>query len=234
MRVIAAVDIMGRSVVRLVKGDPANKVVYSSDPVETAKKWEAAGADMLHVVDLDAAFQTGSSNAEIVKRIAAEAVKIPVEVAGGIRTTEAAEDMLSKASRAVLGTMAYSEQEAVNKLVKKYPGRIIISIDQKGGNVMVKGWKESANIKVRDAIAQFRAMGIDEFLLTSIERDGTLEGPDVQMLAEAAKSARIIASGGIASIEDVIRVRSAGCSSVILGKAMYDGKVSIERAKAVA
>lgn len=234
MRVIAAVDIMGRSVVRLVKGDPANKVVYSSDPVETAKKWEAAGADMLHVVDLDAAFQTGSSNAEIVKRIAAEAVRIPVEVAGGIRTTEAAEDMLSKASRAVLGTMAYSEQEAVNKLVKKYPGRIIISIDQKGGNVMVKGWKESANIKVRDAIAQFRAMGIDEFLLTSIERDGTLEGPDVQTLAEAAKSTRIIASGGIASIGDVIRVRSAGCTSVILGKAMYDGKVSIERAKAVA
>jgi phosphoribosylformimino-5-aminoimidazole carboxamide ribotide isomerase len=234
MRVIAAVDIMGRSVVRLVKGDPANKVVYSSDPVETAKKWEAAGADMLHVVDLDAAFQTGSSNAEIVKRIAAEAVKIPVEVAGGIRTTEAAEDMLSRASRAVLGTMAYSEQEAVNKLVKKYPGRIIISIDQKGGNVMVKGWKESANIKVGDAIAQFRAMGIDEFLLTSIERDGTLEGPDVQTLAEAAKSARIIASGGIASIGDVIRVRSAGCTSVILGKAMYDGKVSIERAKAVA
>jgi phosphoribosylformimino-5-aminoimidazole carboxamide ribotide isomerase len=234
MRVIAAVDIMGRSVVRLVKGDPANKVVYSSDPVETAKKWEAAGADMLHVIDLDAAFQTGSSNAEIVKRIAVEAVKIPVEVAGGIRTTEAAEDMLSKASRAVLGTMAYSEQEAVNKLVKKYPGRIIISIDQKGGNVMVKGWKESANIKVGDAIAQFRAMGIDEFLLTSIERDGTLEGPDVQTLAEAAKSARIIASGGIASIEDVIRVRSAGCSSVILGKAMYEGKVSIERAKAVA
>jgi phosphoribosylformimino-5-aminoimidazole carboxamide ribotide isomerase len=234
MRVIAAVDIMGRSVVRLVKGDPANKVVYSSDPVETAKKWEAAGADMLHVVDLDAAFQTGSSNAEIVKRIAAEAVKIPVEVAGGIRTTEAAEDMLSKASMAVLGTMAYSEQEAVNKLVKKYPGRIIISIDQKEGDVMVKGWKESANIKVGDAIAQFRAMGIDEFLLTSIERDGTLEGPDVQTLAEAAKSARIIASGGIASIEDVIRVRSAGCSSVILGKAMYDGKVSIERAKAVA
>jgi phosphoribosylformimino-5-aminoimidazole carboxamide ribotide isomerase len=234
MRIIAAVDIMGRSVVRLVKGDPANKVVYSSDPVETAKKWEAAGADMLHVVDLDAAFQTGSSNAEIVKRIAAEAVKIPVEVAGGIRTTEAAEDMLSKASRAVLGTMAYSEQEAVDKLVKKYPGRIIISIDQKGGNVMVKGWKESTNIKVGDAIAQFRAMGIDEFLLTSIERDGTLEGPDVQTLAEAAKSARIIASGGIASIGDVIRVRSAGCTSVILGKAMYDGKVSIERAKAVA
>lgn len=233
MKVIAAVDIMGGSVVRLVKGDPANKIVYSSDPVETAKKWEAAGADMLHVVDLDAAFSSGS-NSEVVARIAS-AVKIPVEVAGGIRSQEAAEDMLSKASRVVIGTMAYSDSEAVRKLAKKNPGRIIISIDQKDGVVMVKGWKESAGTKVGDAISQFMAMGIDEFLLTSIDRDGTLQGPDVQTLAEAVKSgARIIASGGIASVEDVVRVRSAGCSSVILGKAMYDGKVSVERARAVA
>ncbi len=233
MKVIAAVDIMGGSVVRLVKGDPANKVVYSTDPVETAKKWEAAGADMLHVVDLDAAFSTGS-NSEVVARIAS-AVKTPVEVAGGIRSQEAAEDMLAKAAKVVIGTMAYRDQETVKKLAKKNPGRIIISIDQKEGVVMVKGWKESAGTKVADAISQFMAMGIDEFLLTSIERDGTLQGPDVQTLAEAVKSgARIIASGGIASVEDVIRVRSVGCSSVILGKAMYDGKISIDRAKAMA
>jgi phosphoribosylformimino-5-aminoimidazole carboxamide ribotide isomerase len=100
---------------------------------------------------------------------------------------------------------------------------------------MVKGWKESAGVKVADAISQFKAMGIEEFLLTSIERDGTLQGPDVQTLADAAKSGtKIIASGGISSIEDIIRVKSVGCSSVILGKALYDGKVSIERAKAVA
>jgi phosphoribosylformimino-5-aminoimidazole carboxamide ribotide isomerase len=232
MKVIAAVDIMGGSVVRLVKGDPANKTVYGSDPVEMAKKWESAGADMMHIVDLDAAFGSGS-NLGIAVSIAA-AVKIPVEVAGGIRTLEKAEEMLAKASRVVLGTMAYSDQEAVRKLAKKNPGRIVVSIDQIDGKVMVKGWKESTGTSVADAISQFSSMGIDEFLLTSIERDGMLQGPDIRTLAEAAKSARIIASGGIASIEDIVKVRSAGCSSVILGKAMYDGKMSIERVKALA
>jgi phosphoribosylformimino-5-aminoimidazole carboxamide ribotide isomerase len=233
MKLIAAVDIMGGSVVRLVKGDPANKIVYGSDPVQTAKKWEAAGADMLHIVDLDAALSTGS-NSEAVTKIA-EAVRIPVQIAGGIRSQEAAQSALAKGSRVVLGTMAYSDHDAVKRLAKQNPGKIVISIDQMNGNVMVKGWKESAGVKVADAISQFKAMGIEELLLTSIERDGTLQGPDVQTLADAARSgARIIASGGISSIEDIIRVKSAGCSSVILGKALYDGKVSIERAKAVA
>jgi phosphoribosylformimino-5-aminoimidazole carboxamide ribotide isomerase len=232
MKVIAAVDIMGGSVVRLIKGDPANKTVYSSDPVETAKKWEAAGADMLHIVDLDAAFGNGN-NVELVAKIA-EVVKVSVQVAGGIRSPEKAEEMLTKASRVVIGTMAYSEPEAVRKLAKKNPGRIIISIDQVDGNVMVKGWKESTGTKVADAISQFSAMGVDEFLLTSVERDGTLQGPDIMTLAEAARSARIIASGGIASLEDIVKVRNAGCSSVILGKAIYDGRVSIERVKALA
>ena len=232
MKVIAAVDIMDGSVVRLLKGDPANKIVYNSDPVETAKKWEAAGADMLHIVDLDAAFANGN-NAELTAKIAG-AVKIPVQVAGGIRSPEKAEEMLSKAARVVLGTMAYSEPETVRKLAKKNPGRIVISIDQAGGKVMIKGWKESTGTIVADAISQFASMGIDEFLLTSIERDGTLQGPDVRTLADAAASARIIASGGIASVQDIVKVRSAGCSSVILGKAMYDGKVSIEKVKALA
>ncbi len=232
MKVIAAVDIMGGNVVRLVRGDPANKTVYSSDPVGTAKKWEASGADMLHLVDLDAALANGD-NADLTTKIAG-AIKIPVQVAGGIRTTEKAEEMLSRASRVVLGTMAFHEPEELRKLAKKNLGRIVISIDQAGGKVMVKGWKESTGTKVADAISQFANMGVDEFLLTSIERDGTLQGPDVSTLADAAVSARIIASGGISSLEDIVKVRSAGCSSVILGKAIYDGRVSIERVKALA
>jgi phosphoribosylformimino-5-aminoimidazole carboxamide ribotide isomerase len=232
MKVIAAVDIMGGSVVRLVKGDPANKTVYSSDPIETAKKWEAAGADMLHIVDLDAAFSAGS-NVEVIANIA-DAVKIPVQVAGGIRSLEKAEEMLVRASRVVIGTMAYSEPETVKKLAKKEPGKIVVSVDQVDGKVMVKGWKESTGTKVGDAISQFSEAGVSEFLLTSVERDGTMQGPDVRTLAEAARSARIIASGGIASLEDIVKVRSAGCSSVILGKAIYDGKVSIEKVKALA
>ena len=233
MKVIAAIDIMEGNVVRLVKGNAANKVIYSSDPVETAKKWETDGADMLHIVDLDAAFSTGS-NSELISRIA-NAVKVEVQVAGGVRTLEAADVMLAKAAKVVIGTMAYSDQESIKKLAKKNADRVVISIDQKDGVVMVKGWKESTGIKVTDAISRFMAIGIDEFLLTSVEHDGTLKGPDMHAIAEAVKSgARIIASGGIARVEDIVKVKSAGCSSVILGKAMYDGKISIGIAKAVA
>ena len=232
MKVIAAVDIMGGSVVRLVKGNPANKVEYSNDPVETAKKWETVGADMLHVVDLDAAFSTGN-NSELIAKIS-EAVRIPLQIGGGVRSLEKAEEMLSMASRVVIGTMAYREPEVIRKLVKKNAGRVAISVDQMDKMVMVKGWKESTGTTVAEAISQFLAIGVDEFLLTSIDRDGTLQGPDLKTLADAAMTARIIASGGISSIEDVIKIRSAGCSSVIIGKAMYDGKVSIEKVKAVA
>lgn len=232
MKVIAAVDIMGGSVVRLVRGNPDDKVEYSNDPVETARKWESVGADMLHIVDLDAAFSTGS-NSELIARIS-QAVRIPLQIAGGIRSLERAEEMLSMASRVVIGTLAYREPEVVRKLVKKNADRVTISVDQIDGMVMVKGWKESTGTTVADAISQFLAIGVDEFLLTSIDRDGTLQGPDIKTLADAAVFARIIASGGISSIEDVIKIRSAGCSSVIIGKAMYDGKVSIQKVKALA
>jgi phosphoribosylformimino-5-aminoimidazole carboxamide ribotide isomerase len=231
MKVIAAVDIMGGSVVRLIKGNPADKVQYSNDPVETAKKWATVGADILHIVDLDAAFSIGN-NSELIAKIS-KAVRIPLQIAGGIRSIEKAEDMLSMASRIVIGTLAYREPEVIRKLVKKNTGRIIISVDQMNGMVMVKGWKESAGITVADAISRFLAMGVNEFLLTSIDRDGTLQGPDIKTLADAAISARIIASGGISSIEDAIRTRNVGCSSVIIGKAMYEGKVSIEKVKAI-
>jgi phosphoribosylformimino-5-aminoimidazole carboxamide ribotide isomerase len=232
MKVLAAVDIMGGSVVRLIRGNPDDKVEYSNDPVETARKWESVGADMLHIVDLDAAFSTGS-NSELIAKIS-QAVRIPLQIAGGIRSLEKAEEMLSMASRVVIGTMAYREPEVVRKLVKKNADRVTISVDQMDGMVMVKGWKESTGTTVADAISQFLAIGVDEFLLTSIDRDGTLQGPDIKTLADAAVSARIIASGGISSIEDVIKIRSAGCSSVIIGKAMYDGKVSIQKVKALA
>jgi phosphoribosylformimino-5-aminoimidazole carboxamide ribotide isomerase len=232
MRVIAAVDIMGGSVVRLVRGNPDDKVEYSNDPVETARKWESVGADMLHIVDLDAVFSTGS-NSELIAKIS-QAVRIPLQIAGGIRSLEKAEEILSMASRVVIGTMAYREPEVIRKLVKKNADRVTISVDQIDGMVMVKGWKESTGTTVTDAISQFLAIGVDEFLLTSIDRDGTLQGPDIKTLADASVSARIIASGGISSIEDVIKIRSTGCSSVIIGKAMYDGKVSIQKVKAVA
>jgi phosphoribosylformimino-5-aminoimidazole carboxamide ribotide isomerase len=235
MHVIPAVDIMDGNVVRLVKGNPANKVVYGNDPVETAKKWERAGADLLHVVDLDATLRTGRKNAEFVSRII-DAVKIPVEVAGGIRSIPAVNEMLQKnAAKVVLGTMAYKNPESIRKLAKKNQNKIVVSLDQNNGDVMIDGWRETTGSGVIDSMVFFMDMGIKEFLLTSVNRDGMMNGPDITMLSSAARltSANIIASGGISSIEDAIKVRNIGCSAVILGKALYEGKISIEKVKAI-
>jgi phosphoribosylformimino-5-aminoimidazole carboxamide ribotide isomerase len=236
MYVIPAVDIMDGNVVRLVKGNPADKVVYGNDPVETAKKWENAGADLLHVVDLDATLRTGRKNAEYISMII-DAVKIPVEVAGGIRSIPAVNQMFKKnAAKVVLGTMAYKNPESIRKLAKKNQNKIIVSLDQNNGNVMIDGWRETTGSSVIDSMAFFMDMGIREFLLTSVNRDGTMNGPDITMLSSAASSftsANIIASGGISSVEDAIKVRNVGCSAVILGKALYEGKLSVEKVKAI-
>lgn len=236
MKVIPSIDLMNGNVVRLVRGDPANKVVYSDNPIETARKWEAAGADMLHVVDLDATLRTGINNNEIVFKII-DSVKIPVQVAGGIRSINAINEMLNKnAAKVVLGTIAYKEPDSIRQIAKKKIEKLVISIDQNNGRVMIDGWREASSYGIVDAINLFMSMGIREFLLTSIDRDGTLNGPDVMTLSLASSFANslIIASGGISSLEDIIRVRSAGCYSVILGKAVYEGKISIERVKAIA
>jgi phosphoribosylformimino-5-aminoimidazole carboxamide ribotide isomerase len=236
MKVIPSIDLMNGNVVRLVRGDPANKVVYSDNPIETARKWEAAGADMLHVVDLDATLRTGINNNEIVFKII-DSVKIPVQVAGGIRSINAINEMLNKnAAKVVLGTIAYKEPDSIRQIAKKKVEKLVISIDQNNGRVMIDGWREASSYGIVDAINLFMSMGIREFLLTSIDRDGTLNGPDVTTLSLASSFANslIIASGGISSLEDIIRVRSAGCCSVILGKAVYEGKISIGRVKAIA
>jgi phosphoribosylformimino-5-aminoimidazole carboxamide ribotide isomerase len=235
MRVIPAVDIMDGNVVRLVKGNPTDKVIYGNNPVETAKKWEKAGADMLHVVDLDATLRTGRNNTEIVSRII-EAVGIPVQVAGGIRSIPDVKEMFRKnAAKVVLGTMAYKNPDSVRQLAKKNQNKIVVSLDQNNGMVMVDGWRETTGSGVIDSIIFFMNFGINEFLLTSVDRDGMLNGPDIPTLSSAVSftSANIIASGGISSIEDAIKVRSIGCSAVILGKALYEGKLSVERVKAI-
>jgi phosphoribosylformimino-5-aminoimidazole carboxamide ribotide isomerase len=236
MKVIPAIDIMCGSVVRLIRGNPANKIVYSNNAVEMAMKWKAAGADMLHVVDLDATLRTGMNNIEIITKLIND-VNIPVEVAGGIRSIDAVNEMFSRnAARVVLGTMAYKEPKSIRWLATKKADKIIISIDQFNGRVMIDGWQEAGGSGVDDALKLFLAMGIKEFLLTSIDKDGTLAGPDILALSHACSfpGAKIIASGGISSLEDTIRVRSAGCTSVILGRALYDGKVSMEKVKVIA
>jgi len=235
MLVIPAIDLLDGNVVRLVRGNPDNKVIYGSDPVQIAKKWEIAGADMLHVVDLDATLRTGRKNIEIVSTII-NAVKIPVEVAGGIRSVPLVKEFFSKnAAKVVIGTMAYKNPDSVKQIAKKNQDRIVISLDQYNGTIMVDGWRETTGSRVIDSLMFFMSMGVKEFLLTSVDRDGTMTGPDIPTLSSAASvtSAKIIASGGISSIEDAIKVKNVGCSGVILGKALYEGKINVERVKAI-
>ena len=236
MKVLAAIDIMNGDVVRLTKGDQSTKKVYSNDPVQVAKKWAKYGADMLHIVDLDAAFGNESSNLSIISEIL-HSVNIPIQIGGGIRNTEIFEKIVKMGfSKIVVGTMAYRNVNELRLLSKNYGDKIVISLDEINGKVMIEGWKSSSDYKVEDAINKFNKLGISNFLLTSIIKDGTLSGPDIVTLnrINTDRKSKIIASGGISSLVDVLRVRSIGCDSVILGKALYEERLDIKKVKAIA
>lgn len=236
MKVLAAIDIMNGDVVRLTKGDQLTKKVYSNDPVQVAKKWTKDGADMLHIVDLDAAFGNESSNLSIISEIL-DSVNIPIQIGGGIRNTEIFEKIVKMGfSKIVVGTMAYRNVNELCLLSKNYGDKIVISLDEINGKVMIEGWKSSSDYKVEDAINKFNKLGISNFLLTSIIKDGTLSGPDIVTLnsINTDRKSKIIASGGISSLVDVLRVRSIGCDSVILGKALYEERLDIKKVKAIA
>jgi len=234
LKVIPAIDLLDGKVVRLMKGDPGNKVVYSNEPISMAKKWESEGADALHIVDLDATLTRGS-NISIIRKII-ESIDIPVQIAGGIRSLEATKELLNDADRIVLGTLAYNEPKSIERVTKEFgDDRIVIAIDQINGMVMIDGWRKSTGMNVLDAIEKFKQLGARYFLLTSIERDGTLSGPDIDMLSKACKTGvNVIASGGISRNEDIARVKQTGAYAVILGKALYDGKVNIRSVKEMA
>lgn len=235
MKVIPAIDIMDNKVVRLVKGDPNNKTVYSSDPIEMAKKWEKAGADMLHVVDLDATLGRGS-NLQTIKKIT-ESVSIPIESAGGLRTKEIIENALQFSSKVVLGTIAFKNKEIMEEVSKKFgKERIVISADQMEGKIVISGWTESTGIQLIEGIESFVKLGYSQFLITTVERDGTLHGPDLNSLQKACnlQNVNIIASGGISNLHDIVNVKKCGAYGVILGKALYDGKISVEEVKTLA
>jgi phosphoribosylformimino-5-aminoimidazole carboxamide ribotide isomerase len=236
MKVLAAIDIMNGEVVRLTKGDQSTKKVYSKDPVQVAKKWEKDGADMLHIVDLDAAFGSATNNLPIISDIL-HAVNIRVQIGGGIRDTDTFERIAKMGfSRIVVGTMAYRNEDELRSLSKNYSDKIVISLDEINGKVMIEGWKSSSDYTIDDAISKFNKFGIYNFLLTSIIKDGTLSGPDIVTLnsINTDRKSKIIASGGISNLLDVLRVRAIGCDSVILGKALYEERLEIKKVKAVA
>ena len=232
MKIIPAIDLMEGKVVRLYKGDPNKKTIYSDNPLEIAKKWEAAGADMIHLVDLDATLGIGS-NFEVLRNVA-KSVKIPVQVAGGLRNEKIIENTLEFAQRAVIGTLAFKDKTALDKLLTVHgKKKLVISVDHNDGLIVVNGWQETTKISLMDAVNEFVEMGFSEYLSTNISRDGTLQGPDLEPLQEINEinNVNLIVSGGISNIEDVMKVKELNPFGVILGKALYENQISIEEAK---
>ena len=239
MKIIPAIDLMGGKVVRLYKGDPNNKTIYSDTPIEIAKKWESAGADILHIVDLDATLGSGE-NLELIQEISKN-VSIPLQVAGGLRNEEKISKVLDFASRAVIGTIAIqlkeSEQDKIlSDFIQTFGNeRIVISIDHMDGKIVTHGWQTNTGIDLYEVTHEFVEYGFTEFLSTNVSKDGTLEGPDIESLSKICQiqNCNVIASGGISKIKDVEDVKKMNPFGVILGKALYEGLVSIEEAKII-
>lgn len=230
MILLPAIDLMGGEVVRLRRGLATEKVVYSSDPVAFAKKWEDSGADWLHIVDLDAAFTGEPRNLDSVAKICA-AVKIPCELGGGMRSEEKIQAAFDAGvARVILGTKACQSPETIAGFCTKFGGeRIAVGIDANGGKVAVKGWTETTATMASDLALAAQKAGAGTIIYTDIATDGMLEGPNFAELEKMLTllDCNLIASGGVSCDEDLNRLSlMPGLYGAIIGKALYDGRIT--------
>ena len=231
--IIPAIDLKGGRCVRLRQGRADEVTTYSDDPVWMAKRWADEGAKYLHVVDLDGAFQGSPVHQEVISRMVA-AVKIPVEVGGGLRTDQDLELLLGcGAARVILGTRAWSEPDQLKRLVDRFGHRLAVGIDARGGRVQIKGWTETTE---EDAVALAKradAMGVGTLIYTDTARDGMLDGVNAKAMDAicAAVSCSVIASGGVSCAADVKSLRDLkrpNLVGAIVGKALYEGRVKLK------
>jgi phosphoribosylformimino-5-aminoimidazole carboxamide ribotide isomerase len=233
MIIIPAIDLKDGFCVRLLQGRRDDVTVYSDDPASTALKWESAGAQLLHIVDLDGAFSGSQKNLEGIIKIR-DAVKMEIEVGGGIRDMERINLLISKGiNRIILGTSAIENPELLKKSSSKYPGCILAGIDAKDGFAAVKGWVEVTKVKAVELALKMQEYGAAGIIYTDISRDGMLTGPNIDATRQMVESLTIpvIASGGISSIEDIKRLLTIkGLWGAITGKALYSGKLDLKEA----
>lgn len=228
--VIPAVDIQRGRAVRLLEGRAEDETVYFDDPLEAARKWAGLGASWLHLVDLDAAFGHGD-NREVIDRLA-QALPCRLEIGGGVRDLATAERLLESVERVILGTAAITQPELLDALLARYePHRIAVSIDARDGLVAVRGWTETSTIAARDLAGRVSAQGVTHIIYTDIARDGTLLGVDPEPLSlmRAACPHTLLAGGGVASDRDLELYESLGLDGAIVGKALYEGRISYPR-----
>lgn len=239
MIILPAIDLKDGKCVRLRQGRAEDVTVYSDDPVAQAKKWLEQGAEQLHVVDLDGAFQGEPRHAEVIGRIV-QAIGIPVEVGGGLRSDAHIERLLSAGvARAIIGTRALESLSALQALVRRFGEKIAVGIDARDGFVQVKGWVETTGTRAVDLARQVESAGVRTIIYTDTATDGMLGGPNLAALAQmcGAVSCRIIASGGVSAPEHVTALQALGFANLygaIVGKALYDGKTTLAAMRAAA
>ena len=239
MIIYPAIDIRGGRCVRLTEGRFDAETVFADDPAEMALKWAGLGAEFLHLVDLDGALAGEGKNVPVIQRIL-KSVSIPVQLGGGIRNLETIEKLLELGvTRLILGSAAVKNPELVAEACKKYPGHIAVGIDAKNGEVAIEGWGQGSGVAATELAKKMASFGVETIIYTDISRDGMLSGVNVEGTAALARACGvpIIASGGVASLDDIRRVKDVegdGVQGCIIGKAIYTGAVDLKEALALA
>jgi phosphoribosylformimino-5-aminoimidazole carboxamide ribotide isomerase len=233
-----AIDILGGSAVRLVKGDFAAKTVYDDDPLSAARGWTQAGARFLHVVDLDGARTGEPANLGQLRRIVEE-LGVPVQYGGGLRSIAAVNGALEAgAQRVILGTAAFTDHDLLREALRAHgPEQVLVSVDVRGGRVATAGWMDTTELTTDAVLEQLHASGVEEIVYTNVDRDGMLEGPDLEEVRAVAASVRgrVLYSGGIGALADLrglAALHEPALSGVIVGKALYEGRFTIAEAQA--
>jgi phosphoribosylformimino-5-aminoimidazole carboxamide ribotide isomerase len=229
--IIPAVDIQGGKAVRLYEGDPERETVYFEHPLDAARHWAKLGATWLHIVDLDAALGRGN-NAELVREIAAS-VEVKIELGGGIRSAETAHQWLTEIDRVVLGTVAVTQPEVLDALLADYdPTRIAVSVDAREGQVAVRGWAKVTEMTAQELAELVAAQGVRHVIYTDIARDGTMKGVDAKSVRHMRQAFphTLVAGGGVASDKDLELYAQLGLDGAVVGRALYEGKITYPRA----
>lgn len=232
MLIYPAIDIKDGKCVRLTQGKFSDVTVYGDDPLEMAKKWESFGATYLHLVDLDGALAGSGINRKIIIKIA-QTVSVPVQTGGGIRNMNDISELISGGiSRVILGTVAVKNPQLVEEAVATYGEKIAVGIDAKDGLVAISGWEEVSAFSALDFAKEMEQKGVRHIIYTDISTDGMLSGPNVNAMRQMAStvSSGIIASGGVGSVEDILSLTDTNVEGVIVGKALYTGKVDLKDA----
>lgn len=236
MIIYPAIDLRDGRCVRLVEGDFSRETVFDADPAAAARRWAEAGAEWLHVVDLDGAVAGRPVNLTAIEAISA-AVDIPIQLGGGLRSLENLESAFAAGiSRTILGTVALEIPELVAAAVERWGDAIAVGLDARDGKLATRGWLDQSDVLAVDAARALLDVGVRHFIFTDIRRDGTLAGPNLESLAEliSAIDADVIASGGVGTLADIEAAREVGAAGAIVGRALYDGRVGLAEAIALA